>query len=338
MPCCVAVKCSNRTGGSSKISFFKFPFRDPERLKQWIRNVNRVDWYPTKYSSLCSDHFAPDCFKPNFRAGLTGYAVPTIFYPRHISKPKPRTTRNSLNIKISHPSAGVPAEIHIVNHDHDYLSFVVRADPVTTEEQVAINGHPVPQNSLGLQNSPGRLQAQLLNVKTKLVSSRRTVRIEQQRVRRLRKKVKSLSSLATDLKKKLLFSNSCNGIMEGSFGGVAKEILTRSKCKSKSAGMSEALKSFSTTLYALSPKAYRFVRQSFDSFLPHPTTVKTWCRPNSKNGSSPKPDTQVREDPNSGSNMVVASVTPNSSSVETFAGQPTDPSWVLIPASQMANG
>ncbi|KAG5280581.1 hypothetical protein AALO_G00061750 [Alosa alosa] len=320
---------------STSQTTLRFPLRDSDRLKQWIRKVNRVGWTPTKHSSLCSDHFTPDCFRPRVglghsRLNLTCNAVPTIFPPRIISIPKKRTTRTSQNIKISKPSAGIPAEIPVVNHDHDYV-YAHSVDPVTTEEQLANNGHPVPQSS-------PRLHKQLLNAQTKLVSFRKTVRVEQQRVRRLRRKVKSLSSLVTDLKKKLLFSNSCNGIMEASFGGVAKEILTRSKCKSKSASMSNDLKSFSTTLYALSPKAYRFVRESFDSFLPHPTTVKAWCRPNSKNGSSQNPDTQVSDDPKSNSNMLVTSVPPDSSSVEIFAGQPTDPSWVLLPVSQMANG
>uniref|UniRef100_A0A8C2JQD0 THAP-type domain-containing protein n=1 Tax=Cyprinus carpio TaxID=7962 RepID=A0A8C2JQD0_CYPCA len=53
------------------------------------------------------------------------------------------------------------------------------------------------------------------------------LKIQDQRLRRLKQKVKSLSSVVTDLNEKLLVSTSCGDMLEASFSGVAKEILTR---------------------------------------------------------------------------------------------------------------
>ncbi|KAL7980721.1 hypothetical protein Chor_001875 [Crotalus horridus] len=58
----------------------KFPLHSPERLRQWLSQMNQEKWVPTKHQHLCSDHFAPSCFE--YRWGvryLKPDAVPTIF-------------------------------------------------------------------------------------------------------------------------------------------------------------------------------------------------------------------------------------------------------------------
>lgn len=39
---------------------FRFPLGDIERLKQWLLNVRRSNWIPSKSSRLCSTHFKED--------------------------------------------------------------------------------------------------------------------------------------------------------------------------------------------------------------------------------------------------------------------------------------
>ncbi|XP_068228839.1 uncharacterized protein [Palaemon carinicauda] len=88
MPCCSAYGCSNRsdnqpvvdkTDSSHKRTYHKFP-SDPGRQRQWLVNVRRHDFVPTRYSTLCSDHFEEWCFD---RTGnivrLRRTAVPTLF-------------------------------------------------------------------------------------------------------------------------------------------------------------------------------------------------------------------------------------------------------------------
>ncbi|XP_070806005.1 THAP domain-containing protein 8 [Pituophis catenifer annectens] len=81
---CRAPRCSNSAGqprrDQRRLSFYKFPLHNPERLRQWLSQMNQEKWIPTKHQHLCSDHFAPSCFE--YRWGvryLKPDAVPTIF-------------------------------------------------------------------------------------------------------------------------------------------------------------------------------------------------------------------------------------------------------------------
>uniref|UniRef100_A0A8C5WRF3 THAP-type domain-containing protein n=1 Tax=Laticauda laticaudata TaxID=8630 RepID=A0A8C5WRF3_LATLA len=81
---CRAPRCSNSAGqprrDQRRLSFYKFPLHSPERLQQWLSQMNQEKWAPTKHQHLCSDHFAPSCFE--YRWGvryLKPDAVPTIF-------------------------------------------------------------------------------------------------------------------------------------------------------------------------------------------------------------------------------------------------------------------
>ncbi|XP_028666940.1 THAP domain-containing protein 5-like [Erpetoichthys calabaricus] len=85
---CAADCCQNRGGVSSKdnrkISFYPFPLQDKERLKNWVMNMKRENWVPSKHQYLCSDHFTADSF--DIRWGiryLKHTAVPTIFTFSH---------------------------------------------------------------------------------------------------------------------------------------------------------------------------------------------------------------------------------------------------------------
>ena len=92
---CVAFGCSN--GDSFGESFFSFPSigKEPMRRRQWIKQVGRVNWTPTRCSRLCQDHFDSSCFvtylavylsvcfKPGRqrlkKSTLTCPIIPTIF-------------------------------------------------------------------------------------------------------------------------------------------------------------------------------------------------------------------------------------------------------------------
>ena len=84
-----------------------------------------------------------------------------------------------------------------------------------------------------------------------------------------------MSVIIDNLKEQLLISTSCAELLEASFSGVPLEILTRVQ-HSKTKKISEELRSFAMTLHFYSPKAYEFVRESFDLALPHPETLRKW--------------------------------------------------------------
>uniref|UniRef100_A0A8C8R774 THAP domain containing 8 n=1 Tax=Pelusios castaneus TaxID=367368 RepID=A0A8C8R774_9SAUR len=81
---CRAPNCSNSAGqrraAGERLSFYRFPLHNPERLQQWLSQMNQEKWVPTRYQHLCSEHFTPSCFE--YRWGvryLKPDAVPTIF-------------------------------------------------------------------------------------------------------------------------------------------------------------------------------------------------------------------------------------------------------------------
>ena len=89
---CAVVGCSN--GSKSGKSFYSFPSKEKERARhyQWLSRVRckRRNWKPTKFSKICSDHFAGNSFlvdpatfaSVGFNPGqmrLKKDAVPTIF-------------------------------------------------------------------------------------------------------------------------------------------------------------------------------------------------------------------------------------------------------------------
>uniref|UniRef100_A0A8C0IM12 THAP domain-containing protein 1 n=1 Tax=Chelonoidis abingdonii TaxID=106734 RepID=A0A8C0IM12_CHEAB len=98
---CSAYRCRNRYDKEKPISFHKFPLTRPDLCKKWEAAVKRKNFKPTKYSSICSEHFTPDCFKRECNNKLLKEnAVPTIFcytepiyiiLPLHFLLPTPHT-------------------------------------------------------------------------------------------------------------------------------------------------------------------------------------------------------------------------------------------------------
>ncbi|XP_063061847.1 THAP domain-containing protein 5-like [Engraulis encrasicolus] len=79
---CSALNCKNDSGNTSteKKSFYKFPLQDPARLQNWLKNMDREDWTPSRHQYLCHEHFLPSCFTVRWGIRyLDNTAVPTIF-------------------------------------------------------------------------------------------------------------------------------------------------------------------------------------------------------------------------------------------------------------------
>ncbi|XP_061576441.1 THAP domain-containing protein 5-like [Cololabis saira] len=78
---CSAPDCVNDSGsGNDGKSFYKFPLQDPARLQQWLRNMGREHWTPSRHQYICHEHFEPSCFKVRWGIRyLESDAVPTVF-------------------------------------------------------------------------------------------------------------------------------------------------------------------------------------------------------------------------------------------------------------------
>ncbi|XP_078660785.1 uncharacterized protein LOC144905167 [Branchiostoma floridae x Branchiostoma belcheri] len=76
--CCVP-GCKNRQGTDTvKRSYYKFPQGEANRhlRRLWEASVRRVDWVPSNYDRICSDHFVGG--KRTHTKGSAGY-IPSVF-------------------------------------------------------------------------------------------------------------------------------------------------------------------------------------------------------------------------------------------------------------------
>ena len=109
---------------------------------------------------------------------------------------------------------------------------------------------------------------------------KKNLKVTQQKTKRLKKKVKSLSDLVQSLQHNGLISEKCASVLEGTFLGVPEELMKKAvRNKSKNISKSnypEVLKAFATTLQFYSTKACSYVRRTFHLALPHPSTIRRW--------------------------------------------------------------
>ena len=60
---CAAKNCTNRS--KSKVRTFKFP-ADPKIPEEWLKNLKRESFQPTKHSRLCENHFTEESFDESY--------------------------------------------------------------------------------------------------------------------------------------------------------------------------------------------------------------------------------------------------------------------------------
>ena len=60
---CAATNCTNRS--KSKVRTFKFP-ADPKIPEEWLKNLKRESFQPTKRSRLCENHFTEESFDESY--------------------------------------------------------------------------------------------------------------------------------------------------------------------------------------------------------------------------------------------------------------------------------
>lgn len=123
------------------------------------------------------------------------------------------------------------------------------------------------------------LKRKLSETEGKLASSKKRIKILLQARRRLKKRNAELKCVISDLRKQAIVSSNSVDVLESCSGGIP-DLLRRQKAKlegrSLPAKYSPELRSFALTLHFYSPRAYRYVRKTFDTCLPHPRTLSKW--------------------------------------------------------------
>jgi len=138
-----------------------------------------------------------------------------------------------------------------------------------------------------IYNSPNKKQ---LREELRRTKEQYNLRIKTltQKTRRMKKKIASLKNVLETIKRKNFLQEEQLYNLKGiSIGNVhlLKRVMYKSKEKSLSQKYSPQLRTFALTLHYYSPRAYSFVRESFNSCLPHPKTLYKWyCSVNGEPG------------------------------------------------------
>uniref|UniRef100_A0A182JW78 THAP-type domain-containing protein n=1 Tax=Anopheles christyi TaxID=43041 RepID=A0A182JW78_9DIPT len=92
---CTFRDCENGTASRKELHFFRYPVRDPERLMEWARNADRLEFVDLPYDKVsnkvvCQEHFERKMFMNDLRDRLTKMAIPRLM---------PRPDETILNVE-----------------------------------------------------------------------------------------------------------------------------------------------------------------------------------------------------------------------------------------------
>ncbi|CAH2016537.1 unnamed protein product [Acanthoscelides obtectus] len=91
-----------------------------------------------------------------------------------------------------------------------------------------------------------------------------------------KKKIKTLGGLMKLLKEKSYITNSSGTVLEASLSTSGQKIFERMLKGPSLQKYDPSIRCFALTLSFYSPKAYQFVRNTFNKSLPHPSTISKW--------------------------------------------------------------
>ena len=223
---------------------------------RWVQALRRKDFTPSKGARVCSKHFSEDALDRTApsRVRLRDGAVPTIFdaFPVHL-KPKSKVRKPPVE-RQPVPPVSPPVSPLVTFVENEDIEPVTSPDKKTLKRKLAASEMTV-------------------------IRCRKRIKVLLQNKRRLKKKNAELKNVITDLKRKDMISSSSVDVLETASGGVS-DLLKRQIAKAGDHPMpkkySAALRSFALTLHFYSPRAYHYVRTSFDTCLPHPRTIAKW--------------------------------------------------------------
>ncbi|VEN44792.1 unnamed protein product [Callosobruchus maculatus] len=154
----------------------------------------------------------------------------------------------------------------------------IQANPSVTIQKKKRKSRYVGDMSSDDFSSPGRAKKNFRIMKEVITSQRRKIHGLQRTVTSLRKRVSTLNGLINLLKKKSYISESSEDLLKASLSGSSLKIFERLLKGPSTQKYDPALRSFALTLSFYSPRAYNFVRSTFNKSLPHLSTLSKWYR------------------------------------------------------------
>ena len=137
-----------------------------------------------------------------------------------------------------------------------------------------IHDHPY-----DVKKSPSKLKRELDDALQVVSKFKKKLKVSQRKTSRPKKKVDSLISVVESVKENHVVSSACADVLETTFAGASRDLMKRivsQKANKKPGAYTAKLRSFAMTLKLYSAKAYKYVRNTFDLGLPHPSTITTW--------------------------------------------------------------
>ncbi|XP_076591532.1 THAP domain-containing protein 5-like [Chaetodon auriga] len=158
---CSVPSCKNDSGsGDDRKSFYKFPLQDPVRLQQWLKNMGRENWTPSRHQYICHEHFAPSCFKMRWGIRyLESHAVPTVFQEAEKRKAadhsdrKPKRLRANSNESLTVSDDGSLAvdAVEVESTLHTVHLYGIAVDPSQQGESSLVEASGVGESGCPLQ-------------------------------------------------------------------------------------------------------------------------------------------------------------------------------------------
>ncbi|XP_013143881.1 PREDICTED: THAP domain-containing protein 1-like [Papilio polytes] len=296
---CIFCKTHYKKG--SGISFHKFP--KDERLHLWLKNMKFENFYPSSNDRICSKHFTANCFTKHLtRTLLKHNSIPTIF--RFKTKAASKNKKDASKNDDTEKSRKSPCSNSHNSMEQDPLTD----DELCSEIKVEIEENhdsscscmskcsKVEQNNLpnkGISrvwgdvshdhsyqtNTPTSTRKVIEGIQNTLKVARTRIKVLSQHVKRLKKNIINLKDTNKKLRKRTAIGDVFVDMLkntEDAKSHLFKRMFLNSDDNVSHAGYPKELKSFSLTLYALSPQAYNFVRKKFNLALPHPRMLRSW--------------------------------------------------------------
>lgn len=196
--CAACGRTKTKNCKDKQITFHRLPKKE-EKLNFWIKFINKVDWVPSQSNFLCSLHFAKDCFdrSSTLKVRLKDNALPTIAISRlkydraygkeesHVPTNLNKSGQNMFPIITLHTSQVIDVS----------KSSVPRPPSTPTKTTVKIEENDTPCKM--------HLKRKLRAVSNENILKSKKIRYLQKINWYQKRKIKSLTALISELKKKM---------------------------------------------------------------------------------------------------------------------------------------
>ncbi|XP_055617675.1 uncharacterized protein LOC129763003 [Toxorhynchites rutilus septentrionalis] len=252
---------------NESLSLHRFP-KELERRIAWLQSIANaenkayvVDEINLNAHRVCSKHFLDaDFYVLHKKRQLKKTAIPVVFGSNQARDGDFGTELLSCDeirvpdVKVT-PNVGESSEDKKLKRKRT-LRYAgdIKNKEITPEEAIII----------------------LPKVQSKLLQSRRAIKLLRNENKRMRNKLNSMQEHLNNIASKSFLSDESNFASQqySSNQDVFEELHSRTK----SHPCSESMRNFATTLHFHSPKAYSYMRSVFNDTLPHPRTLVRWYK------------------------------------------------------------